>query len=152
MTEQMHVMIAPDVRIEQTRRRLVKLRDEGLVDRVTLAQAGRARVWFVTQYGLDVLRWQEVSKRIARSFLFHPPSPVGCAPGHDVWGPRPCRQRTLGRFARRRTTASARLRFLEQGAETDGGCQESTARPAISARRPLRRSPPAPPRHSRGIL
>ncbi|UXY32412.1 replication-relaxation family protein [Streptomyces sp. HUAS TT20] len=35
-TEQMHLVIAPGVRIEQTRRRLTKLREEGLVDRVTL--------------------------------------------------------------------------------------------------------------------
>lgn len=33
-TKQMHLMIAPGVRIEQTRRRLVKLRKEGLVDRI----------------------------------------------------------------------------------------------------------------------
>ncbi|MDQ1051647.1 replication-relaxation family protein [Streptomyces sp. V4I2] len=43
-TEQMHLVIAPGVRIEQTRRRLAKLRTEGLVDRVTLPRAGRTRV------------------------------------------------------------------------------------------------------------
>ncbi|WP_328876793.1 replication-relaxation family protein [Streptomyces sp. NBC_00299] len=60
-TEQMRVMIAPDVRIEQTRRRLVKLRKEGLVDCVTLPQAGRTRVWFVTQYGAEVAsEWPEL--------------------------------------------------------------------------------------------
>ncbi|MCF3132217.1 replication-relaxation family protein [Streptomyces olivochromogenes] len=53
-TEQMHLTIAPGVRIGQTRRRLAKLSDEGLVDRVTLPQAGRTRVWFATQYGVDV--------------------------------------------------------------------------------------------------
>ncbi|MFI8537500.1 replication-relaxation family protein [Streptomyces aquilus] len=53
-TEQMHLMTAPGVRIEQTRRRLLKLREEGLVDRVTLPQAGRTRAWFVTQYGAEV--------------------------------------------------------------------------------------------------
>lgn len=53
-TEQLHLLIAPGVRVEQTRRRLAKLRLEGLVDRVTLAQAGRARVWFVTEYGVQV--------------------------------------------------------------------------------------------------
>jgi len=42
-TEQLHRLLAPDVRVEQTRRRLAKLRGEGLVDRVTLPQAGRLR-------------------------------------------------------------------------------------------------------------
>ncbi|MER6138358.1 replication-relaxation family protein [Streptomyces sp. NPDC001815] len=53
-TEQLHLLITPGVRIEQTRRRLAKLRVEGLVDRVTLAQAGRTRVWFATEYGAQV--------------------------------------------------------------------------------------------------
>lgn len=44
-TGQMHVLVAPGVRIEQTRRRLVKLRAEGLIERITLPQAGRMRVW-----------------------------------------------------------------------------------------------------------
>ncbi|MER7195524.1 replication-relaxation family protein [Streptomyces flaveolus] len=48
-TEQMHLILSPDVRIEQTRRRLVKLRGEGLIDRVTLPQAGRTRVWHATR-------------------------------------------------------------------------------------------------------
>jgi DNA-binding Lrp family transcriptional regulator len=34
-TEQMHLVIAPGVRIEQTRRRLAKLRNEGLIERIT---------------------------------------------------------------------------------------------------------------------
>ncbi|MFF4551113.1 replication-relaxation family protein [Streptomyces sp. NPDC001435] len=60
-TEQMHLVIAPGVRIEQTRRRLAKLRDEGLIDRVTLPQAGRTRVWFATQYGVHVAaEWPEL--------------------------------------------------------------------------------------------
>ncbi|MEV0695834.1 replication-relaxation family protein [Streptomyces sp. NPDC050388] len=60
-TEQLHLLIAPGVRIEQTRRRLVKLRGEGLIDRVTLPQAGRTRVWFVTQYGAQVAaEWPEL--------------------------------------------------------------------------------------------
>ncbi|MGW7385460.1 replication-relaxation family protein [Streptomyces sp. NPDC054794] len=63
-TEQMHLTIAPGVRIEQTRRRLAKLRGEGLVDRVTLPQAGRTRVWFATQYGVDVAsEWPELRER-----------------------------------------------------------------------------------------
>ncbi|MGW0828536.1 replication-relaxation family protein [Streptomyces sp. NPDC002845] len=53
-TEQMHRVIAPDVRIEQTRRRLARLRAEGLVDRITLPQAGRTRVWFPTPYGVQL--------------------------------------------------------------------------------------------------
>ncbi|MFJ9729212.1 replication-relaxation family protein [Streptomyces sp. NPDC101209] len=60
-TEQMHLAIAPGVRIEQTRRRLAKLREEGLVDRITLPRAGRTRVWFATQYGVDVVsEWPEL--------------------------------------------------------------------------------------------
>ncbi|GGJ60117.1 replication-relaxation family protein [Streptomyces brasiliensis] len=60
-TEQMHRVIAPGVRIEQTRRRLAKLRNEGLIDRITLPQAGRTRVWFATQYGVQVAsEWPEL--------------------------------------------------------------------------------------------
>ncbi|MFD5575241.1 replication-relaxation family protein, partial [Streptomyces cadmiisoli] len=60
-TEQMHLVVAPGVRIEQTRRRLAKLRGEGLVDRVTLPRAGRSRVWFVTRYGAQVVsEWPEL--------------------------------------------------------------------------------------------
>ncbi|MGW7387127.1 replication-relaxation family protein [Streptomyces sp. NPDC054794] len=60
-TEQIHVVIAPGVRIEQTRRRLAKLHDEGLIDRITLPQAGRTRVWFATRYGVDVAsEWPEL--------------------------------------------------------------------------------------------
>ncbi|CAL9654512.1 hypothetical protein SUDANB176_06739 [Streptomyces sp. enrichment culture] len=60
-TEQLHLLIAARVRIEQTRRRLVKLRREGLIDRVTLPQAGRTRVWFLTQYGAQIAaEWPEL--------------------------------------------------------------------------------------------
>jgi hypothetical protein len=52
MRLQMHRVIAPSVRIEQTRRRLARLRSEGLVDRITLPQAGRTRAWFPTPYGV----------------------------------------------------------------------------------------------------
>ncbi|MEV0186362.1 replication-relaxation family protein [Streptomyces sp. NPDC050625] len=63
-TEQMHLVIAPGVRIEQTRRRLAKLRDEGLIERITLPQAGRTRVWFATQYGVDIAaEWPELRDR-----------------------------------------------------------------------------------------
>ncbi|MFE6553719.1 replication-relaxation family protein [Streptomyces sp. NPDC057746] len=57
----MAIHAAPKKRIEQTRRRLVKLHAEGLIDRVTLPQAGRTRVWFVTQYGAEVAsEWPEL--------------------------------------------------------------------------------------------
>ncbi|MGW4823230.1 replication-relaxation family protein [Streptomyces sp. NPDC004227] len=63
-TEQMHLILNPGVRIEQTRRRLAKLRVEGLVDRITLPQAGRLRVWFPTQYGVQVAcEWPELRGR-----------------------------------------------------------------------------------------
>ncbi|MFE2578796.1 replication-relaxation family protein [Streptomyces sp. NPDC059378] len=60
-TEQLHRVIAPRVRIEQTRRRLVKLREEGLVQWVTLPQAGRRRAWFATRYGVQIAsEWPEL--------------------------------------------------------------------------------------------
>ncbi|MDV7220414.1 replication-relaxation family protein [Streptomyces prunicolor] len=60
-TGQMHRVIAPEVRIEQTRRRLARLRVEGLVDRITLPQAGRTRVWFPTAYGVQLAcEWPEM--------------------------------------------------------------------------------------------
>ncbi|MGA5508956.1 replication-relaxation family protein [Streptomyces umbrinus] len=63
-TEQLHLILAPGVRIEQTRRRLTKLRDEGLLDRITLPQAGRTRVWFPTGYGVQVAcEWPELRGR-----------------------------------------------------------------------------------------
>ncbi|TQJ37676.1 replication-relaxation family protein, partial [Streptomyces sp. SLBN-115] len=63
-TEQLHLITAPGVRIEQTRRRLAKLRAEGLVDRITLPQAGRTRVWFATRYGVQVAaEWPELRGR-----------------------------------------------------------------------------------------
>lgn len=63
-TEQMHLIISPDVRVEQTRRRLAKLREEGLVDRITLPQAGRTRVWHPTQYGAQIAsEWPELRGR-----------------------------------------------------------------------------------------
>ncbi|WSX07686.1 replication-relaxation family protein [Streptomyces sp. NBC_00988] len=63
-TGQMHRVIAPEVRIEQTRRRLARLRGEGLVDRITLPQAGRTRVWFPTAYGVQLAsEWPELRGR-----------------------------------------------------------------------------------------
>ncbi|MFG2948327.1 replication-relaxation family protein [Streptomyces adustus] len=62
--EQMHQIVSPGVRLEQTRRRLVKLRGEGLVERITLPQAGRTRVWFPTGYGVQVAaEWPEFRGR-----------------------------------------------------------------------------------------
>ncbi|WP_435280079.1 replication-relaxation family protein [Streptomyces sp. 1222.5] len=63
-TEQMHLIVSPDVRIEQTRRRLLKLRAEGLIDRVTLPQAGRLRVWHPRAYGAQIASgWPELRGR-----------------------------------------------------------------------------------------
>ncbi|MFF2999467.1 replication-relaxation family protein [Streptomyces sp. NPDC057950] len=63
-TEQVHLVVSPGVRIEQTRRRLAKLRAEGLVDRITLAQAGRTRVWFSTVHGARIVfEWPELRGR-----------------------------------------------------------------------------------------
>ncbi|MFI8194457.1 replication-relaxation family protein [Streptomyces sp. NPDC085946] len=60
-TEQLHLLLTPDVRIEQTRRRLAKLRYEGLVERITLPQAGRLRVWLPTAYGVQIAgEWPEL--------------------------------------------------------------------------------------------
>ncbi|USQ89885.1 replication-relaxation family protein (plasmid) [Streptomyces phaeoluteigriseus] len=65
-TEQVHLVCSPGVRIERSRRRLVKLRGEGLVDRITLPQAGRTRVWFPTAYGVQVAsQWPELRGRRA---------------------------------------------------------------------------------------
>ncbi|MEU9737429.1 replication-relaxation family protein [Streptomyces sp. NPDC048002] len=63
-TGQVHVLVAPGVRIEQTRRRLVKLRAEGLIERITLPQAGRMRVWYPTAFGVQVAsEWPELRGR-----------------------------------------------------------------------------------------
>ncbi|MGW5637221.1 replication-relaxation family protein [Streptomyces sp. NPDC003832] len=63
-TGQMHVLIAPGVRIEQTRRRLVQLRAEGLIDRITLPQASRMQVWYPTGFGVQVAsEWPELRGR-----------------------------------------------------------------------------------------
>ncbi|MET7684514.1 replication-relaxation family protein [Streptomyces sp. NPDC005423] len=83
-TEQMHLLIAPGVRIEQTRRRLAKLRGEGLVERVTLAQAGRTRVWFPTRYGVQVAcEWPELRGRRAPRAVSDPTA-VRLKTGHGL--------------------------------------------------------------------
>ncbi len=62
-TVQIH-LIVPGVRIEQARRRLMKLRREGLADRITLPQAGRTRVWYPTPYGSQIAsEWPELRGR-----------------------------------------------------------------------------------------
>ncbi|MFE6335171.1 replication-relaxation family protein [Streptomyces sp. NPDC057798] len=57
----MHLVIAPRVRIEQTRRQLAILRDEGPLNRITPPRARRTRVWFPTPYGVQVAcQWPEL--------------------------------------------------------------------------------------------
>ncbi|WP_426570300.1 replication-relaxation family protein [Streptomyces canus] len=83
-TEQMHLILSPDVRIEQTRRRLMNLRGEGLIGRLTLLQAGRTRVWHVTQYGAQVAsEWPELrGRRPPRGA--HDPTAVRLGVGHGL--------------------------------------------------------------------
>ncbi|MFC9165474.1 replication-relaxation family protein [Streptomyces fungicidicus] len=47
-TEQMHLILPPDVRTKQTRRQLMKVRREELIDHIPLPQAERTRVWHPT--------------------------------------------------------------------------------------------------------
>ncbi|MEU0032066.1 replication-relaxation family protein [Streptomyces sp. NPDC006335] len=83
-TEQMHWVIAPGVRIEQTRRRLARLREEGLIERITLPQAGRRRVWFPTAYGVKVAcEWPELRER-RPSRTASDPTAVRLAVGHGL--------------------------------------------------------------------
>ncbi|MEV7738889.1 replication-relaxation family protein [Streptomyces sp. NPDC088921] len=83
-TEQMHWVIAPGVRIEQTRRRLARLREEGLADRITLPQAGRRRVWFPTAYGARLAcEWPELRGR-RPSRAASDPTAVRLKVGHAV--------------------------------------------------------------------
>ncbi|MFF8639037.1 replication-relaxation family protein [Streptomyces pilosus] len=63
-TAQMHRLIALEVRVEQTRRRLAKLRQEGIIDRITLPQTGRTRVWYPTRHGAQLAGgWPEMRGR-----------------------------------------------------------------------------------------
>ncbi|WEP01055.1 replication-relaxation family protein (plasmid) [Streptomyces sp. FXJ1.172] len=83
-SEQMHRVIAPEVRIEQTRRRLARLRVEGLVDRITLPQAGRTRVWFPTAYGVQLaFEWPEMRGR-RPSRTVSDPTAVRLKAGHTL--------------------------------------------------------------------
>ena len=59
-TQQLHRITASGVRIEQPRRRLARLREEQLVECVTLPQPGRLRAWFPTPYGVRIAaQWPE---------------------------------------------------------------------------------------------
>ncbi|MYT03104.1 hypothetical protein GT021_00015 [Streptomyces sp. SID5470] len=83
-TEQMHWVIAPGVWIEQTRRRLARLRQEGLIERITLPQTGRRRVWFPTAYGGKVAcEWPELRER-RPSRAASDPTAVRLAVGHGL--------------------------------------------------------------------
>ncbi|MFF9221754.1 replication-relaxation family protein [Streptomyces viridosporus] len=83
-TAQMHLILSPEVRIEQTRRRLAKLRGEGLIDRVTLPQAGRTRVWHPTPYGAQIAgEGPELRGRRPPP----PPPPRGARPAGARGGP-----------------------------------------------------------------
>ncbi|GAA4048794.1 replication-relaxation family protein [Streptomyces shaanxiensis] len=83
-TEQMHRVIAPGVRNEQTRRRLAKLRHEGLIDRITLPRAGRMRVWFPTAYGVQIAsEWPELRGRRAPKTVSDPTA-VRLRVGHTL--------------------------------------------------------------------
>lgn len=52
--EQLRVLHTPDSKPELMRRRLRKLKDEGLVEDVVLPQAGRLRAWFLTERGARI--------------------------------------------------------------------------------------------------
>ncbi|MDQ0771599.1 hypothetical protein QF026_000065 [Streptomyces aurantiacus] len=83
-TEQIHRVIAHSVRIEQTRRRLARLCAEGLVDRITLPQAGRTRVRFPTSYGVQLAsEWPEMrGHRLSRTVS--DPTAVRLKAGHTL--------------------------------------------------------------------
>jgi hypothetical protein len=104
-TEQMHRVIAPSVRIEQTRRRLARLRAEGLVDRITLPQAGRLRVWFPTPYGVQLAsEWPEMrGNRPSRTVS--DPTAVRLKAGHTL------------------TVTETALAFLEDARRHDDLCK-----------------------------
>ncbi|MCW8122474.1 replication-relaxation family protein [Streptomyces violaceoruber] len=104
-TEQMHLTLSPDVQIEQIRRRLVKLRGEALIDRVTLTQAGRTRVWYSTRYGA------QVRFRVAQAP--RPPAPAGRARSH----------RGTAGFRTRLTVTETGLAFLQDARRRGELCQ-----------------------------
>ncbi|MFF0000739.1 replication-relaxation family protein [Streptomyces avermitilis] len=104
-TEQMHQILTPEVRIEQTRRRLTKLRAEGVVDRVTLPRAGRTRVWFPIKYGVQTAsEWPELR---------------GLRPSRAVSDPTAVRLR----FGHALTVAETALAFLQDARRLDELCR-----------------------------
>jgi len=64
--EQLRVLHTPDSQPELMRRRLRRLRKEGLVEDVVLPQAGKLRAWYLTERGA----------RIAARFRDHHPVPA----------------------------------------------------------------------------
>ncbi|MFJ5928045.1 replication-relaxation family protein [Kitasatospora sp. NPDC092948] len=52
--EQLRVLHTPDAGIEQMRRRLRRLHEEGLVDSVVLPQAGKLQAWFLTERAVKI--------------------------------------------------------------------------------------------------
>ncbi|OQR61989.1 hypothetical protein B6E66_21760 [Streptomyces maremycinicus] len=118
-TKQMHQIIAPSVRIEQTRRRLAKLRTEGLIDRITLPQAGRTRVWFPTRYGVQVAsEWPELRGRRPPR-LVSDPTAVRLRVGHTLTVTETGLQFVLD--ARRRGELCRPLDFLPEVHHPTGG-------------------------------
>ncbi|MFF0087215.1 replication-relaxation family protein [Streptomyces canus] len=66
------------------RERLARLREEGLIDRITLPQAGRRRVWFPTAYGVRLAcEWPELRGR-RPSRAASDPTAVRLAVGHGL--------------------------------------------------------------------
>ncbi|ANS62291.1 hypothetical protein SLINC_0067 [Streptomyces lincolnensis] len=83
-TEQMHQILNPQLRIEQSRRRLAKLRGEALIDRIILPQAGRTRIWFPTAYGVQLAsEWPELRGR-RPSRTVSDPTAVRLKAGHTL--------------------------------------------------------------------
>nr|WP_307839755.1 replication-relaxation family protein [Streptomyces sp. MBT49] len=118
-TEQMHLIIAPGARIEQTCQRLAKLRAEGLVDRITLPQAGRTRVWFPSQYGVQVAsEWPKLQGRRPPKLVSDPVA-VRLRVGHTLTVTETGLQFLLD--ARRRGEVCRPLDFLPEVHHPTGG-------------------------------
>ncbi|WP_371664655.1 replication-relaxation family protein [Streptomyces sp. NBC_00280] len=83
-TEQIHQVIVPWVRIEQTRRRPARRRVEGLVDRITLPQAGRTRMWLPTVYGVQLASERPEMRGHRPSGTVSDPTAVRLKAGHTL--------------------------------------------------------------------
>ena len=60
-TGQLKRLLAPTKSGEATRRRLAALREQNLIDHITLPQPGRTRIWFLTDYGRQICAdWPEL--------------------------------------------------------------------------------------------